>query len=225
MKTQTELKKEVALAACQQLTPGMLLGIGTGSTIDLFIEAMAEMGVLPRAAVSSSERSTERLRALGVEVWPLDRLEAPLDLYIDGADEVDPQACLIKGGGAALTREKIVASASRRFLCLVDASKEVSVLGSFALPVEFLAIAQRPVFWALQALGGEPRLREGVITDNGNPVVDVHGLRIAQPADLEDRINAIPGVVENGIFARHRADEVLVATPSGVLRRHRPATS
>lgn len=219
MKTQTELKKEVAIAACQQLSAGMVLGIGTGSTVDIFIDTMAELGVLPRAAVSSSQRSTQRLEALGVEVWALDRLESPLDLYIDGADEVDPSNCLIKGGGAALTREKIVASASQRFLCLVDESKVVPVLGKFPLPIEFLALAQQPVFWALKALGGMPVLRQGVITDNGNPIVDVHGLAISRPAELEDALNAVPGIVENGIFARHRATSLLVATPQGVVQR------
>jgi ribose 5-phosphate isomerase A len=148
----------------------------------------------------------------------LDDLAGPIDLYIDGADEIDPNLCMIKGGGAALTQEKIVASAAKRFVCIVDSSKQVDTLGRFPLPIEVIEKAIRPVTWAIQAMGGEPRRRAGVLTDNGHPILDVFGLAIADPVALERALNQIPGVVTNGIFALRRADLALVATPQGVVR-------
>jgi ribose 5-phosphate isomerase A len=217
-KSQQSLKEAVARAAVAELAPGMMVGIGTGSTVDCFIDAMADSGLRIAAAVASSERSADRLRSRGFVVTPLSAITKPLDFYVDGADEIDPSRCMIKGGGAALTREKIVASASRRFLCIVDASKQVKVLGSFPLPVEVIEMALVPVSWAFSALGGRSVLREGVLTDNGHPIVDVHGLRFENALEWEDRLNAIPGIVTHGIFARQRADLALVATTSGVVR-------
>jgi len=215
---QQALKEAVARAAAQEVPQGSVLGVGTGSTVDCFIDALGALGVSIRAAVSSSHRSSERLRALGFRVISLDDLDAPMDLYIDGADEIDPGLCMIKGGGAALTQEKIVASAARRFICIVDASKQVPVLGRFPLPIEVIASAIRPVSWALRRLGGEPRVRAGVLTDNGHPILDVHGLSITDPLALETQLNQIPGIITNGIFAQHRADLALVATPQGIVR-------
>nr|UOZ97048.1 Ribose-5-phosphate isomerase A [Cupriavidus sp.] len=217
-KSQQSLKEAVARAAVAELAPGMMVGIGTGSTVDCFIDAMADSGLRIAAAVASSERSADRLRNRGFMVTPLSAITKPLDFYVDGADEIAPSRCMIKGGGAALTREKIVASASRRFLCIVDASKQVEVLGSFPLPVEVIEMALVPVSWAFSALGGRPVLREGVLTDNGHPIIDVHGLRFENALEWEDRLNAIPGIVTHGIFARQKADLVLVATTSGVVR-------
>jgi ribose 5-phosphate isomerase A len=148
----------------------------------------------------------------------LDDLAGPIDLYIDGADEIDPNLCMIKGGGAALTQEKIVARAAKRFVCIVDSSKQVETLGRFPLPIEVIEKAINPVTWAIQAMGGEPRRRAGVLTDNGHPILDVFGLAIADPVALERALNQIPGVVTNGIFALRRADLALVATPQGVVR-------
>jgi ribose 5-phosphate isomerase A len=217
-KSQQLLKEAVARAAVAELVPGMMLGVGTGSTVDCFIDAMADSGLRITAAVASSERSASRLRSRGFMVTPLSAITQPLDFYVDGADEIDPSRCMIKGGGAALTREKIVASASRRFLCIVDASKQVKVLGAFPLPVEVIEMALVPVSWAFSALGGRPVLREGVVTDNGHPILDVHGLRFENPLEWEDRLNAIAGIVTHGIFARQKADLALVATASGVVR-------
>lgn len=216
--SQQSLKEAVARAAVAELAPGMMLGIGTGSTVDCFIDAMADSGLRIAAAVASSERSAGRLRSRGFMVTPLSAITQPLDFYVDGADEIDPSRCMIKGGGAALTREKIVASASRRFLCIVDASKQVKVLGAFPLPVEVIEMAMVPVSWAFRALGGRPVLREGVVTDNGHPILDVHGLRFENALEWEDRLNAIPGIVTHGIFARQKADLALVASTSGVVR-------
>jgi ribose 5-phosphate isomerase A len=215
---QQRLKKAVATAAAQEVRPGAVLGVGTGSTVDCFIDALGELGATPRAVISSSHRSSDRLKGLGFQVIDLNALTEPMDLYIDGADEIDPQLCMIKGGGAALTQEKIVASAARQFICIVDATKQVQTLGTFPLPIEVIASAIKPVSWAIQALGGEPRLRPGVITDNGHPILDVFGLKIHDPVGLETQLNQIPGIVTNGIFALRRADLALVATPKGVLR-------
>lgn len=217
-KSQQQLKEAVARAAVAELEPGITLGVGTGSTVDCFIDAMADSGLRLAAAVASSERSAERLRSRGFSVVAFSDVSAPLDVYVDGADEIDPQRCMIKGGGAALTREKIVASASRRFVCIVDGSKQVPVLGAFPLPVEVIDMAIVPVSWALTALGGRPVVRQGVLTDNGHPVLDVHGLRFENALEWEDRLNAIPGIVTHGIFARQKADLALVATSSGVVR-------
>lgn len=211
-----ELKQAVARAAVQELSPNILLGVGTGSTVDCFIDALGQARLPIRAAVSSSVRSEQRLRDQGIEVLSLNDIEQPLDVYVDGADEIDGTGCMIKGGGAALTREKIVASASKAFLCIVDESKQVQTLGRFPLPIEVIEMAIRPVSRALLAMGGQPRLREGVITDNGHCIVDVHGLSIANPLEWEDRLNAIAGIVAHGVFARQKALKALVSTQQGV---------
>lgn len=220
MSSQDELKRAVAQAAVRHVQPGAVLGVGTGSTVDLFIDAFAAAGIAVPAAVSSSERSTRRLLGLGIRVVDLNEVEE-LPVYIDGADEIDTRFCMIKGGGAALTREKIIAAVARCFVCIADASKRVAVLGRFPLPVEVIPLARSHVTRELAALGGQPKWREGVTTDNGNVIIDVHGLRIDDPAGLEARINQIVGVVTNGLFAARGADVLLLGTPGGVqeLRR------
>jgi ribose 5-phosphate isomerase A len=215
---QQRLKIEVAKAAVAEVPAGAILGVGTGSTVDCFIDELARAKIKLQAAVSSSRRTTERLTALGYTVIGLEALAGPMDLYIDGADEIDPSLCMIKGGGGALTQEKIVASAARRFICIVDASKRVEVLGRFPLPLEVIAAAIPSVTWAVRALGGEPSLRPGVMTDNGHPILDVRGLTIQDPRALETALNQIPGIVTNGIFALRPADLALVASNQGVIR-------
>ncbi len=215
---QHALKVAVAREAVKEVPQGGIIGIGTGSTVDCFIDALAEAEITLEAAISSSVRSSQRLQKLGYRVVGLNALTEPMDLYVDGADEIDPNLCMIKGGGAALTQEKIVASAAKRFVCIVDDSKRVEVLGAFPLPLEVIESAITPVSWALGKLGGKPKRREGVITDNGHPILDVHGLRITDPVGLETAINQIPGVVANGIFALRRADLALVASAAGVIR-------
>ena len=215
---QQRLKIEVAKAAVAEVPEGAILGVGTGSTVDCFIDELAHAKVKLQAAVSSSRRTTERLTALGYQVIGLEALAGPMDLYIDGADEIDPNLCMIKGGGGALTQEKIVASAARRFICIVDASKRVEVLGRFPLPLEVITAAIPSVSWAVRALGGEPSLRPGVMTDNGHPILDVRGLTIQDPKALETALNQIPGIVTNGIFALRPADLALVASNQGVIR-------
>jgi len=214
-KTQQELKREVAAAALRFVQPGRVLGVGTGSTVDLFIDALAAAKLDVRQAVSSSERSTAKLRALGIEVLDLNDVE-DLPVYIDGADEIDGGFHMIKGGGAALTREKIIAAVAQRFVCIADASKRVDVLGRFPLPVEVIPMARTHVARELVKLGGRPNWREGVHTDNGNIILDVHGLAIADPAGFETKLNQIVGVVTNGLFACRGADLLLLATPDGV---------
>jgi ribose 5-phosphate isomerase A len=202
-------KRAAAEAALEYVQPNSVLGVGTGSTVNHFIDLLAEK--IPgrvRAAVSSSEASSERLRGHGIEVVDLNDAGL-LDLYVDGADESNAQLHLIKGGGGALTREKIVAAASRQFVCIADDSKLVDVLGAFPLPVEVIPMARELVAGALVELGGDPRLREGFTTDNGNQILDVHGLRITDAPDLETRINQLVGVVCNGLFA-HRPADVLI---------------
>ena len=220
MTSQDELKRAVAQAAVRHVQPGEVLGVGTGSTVDLFIDALAASGVAVPAAVSSSERSTRRLEALGIPVVDLNEIDV-LPVYVDGADEIDAGFCMIKGGGAALTREKIVAAVARKFVCIADASKRVEVLGRFPLPVEVIPLARTYVMRELAALGGQPKWREGVTTDNGNVIVDVNGLRITEPVALEARINQIVGVVTNGLFAARGADVLLLGTPGGVVERRR----
>ena len=215
---QQRLKIEVAKAAVAEVPAGAILGVGTGSTVDCFIDELARAKIKLQAAVSSSRRTTERLTALGYKVIGLEALAGPIDLYIDGADEIDPNLCMIKGGGGALTQEKIVASAAHRFICIVDASKRVEVLGRFPLPLEVIAAAIPSVTWAVRALGGEPSLRPGVITDNGHPILDVRGLTIQDPKAMETALNQIPGIVTNGIFALRPADLALVASNRGVIR-------
>ena len=193
--------------------------MGTGTTANYFIDALADLRDRFRAAVSSSAASTARLEGRGIQVLDLNDVDT-ITVYVDGADEVDPGRALTKGGGGALTREKIVASAATRFLCIVDHSKMVDVLGTFPLPVEVIPMARRVVERTLAGLGGQPRHRQDFVTDNGNDIIDVHGLAIADPASLEAEINAIPGVVENGLFAREtRPETILVGTPNGVELR------
>lgn len=216
--SQQRLKIEVARAALKHVEDGMTLGVGTGSTVNAFIDELAASGKRLEAAVSSSEATTERLEAIGVRVIDLNQT-GDLELYIDGADEVDAHKRLIKGGGGALTREKIIAAASRRFVCIVDASKCVDVLGEFPLPVEVIPMARAMVARKLVGLGGRPELREDFTTDNGNLILDVRNLDLVDPVKVETEINQIPGVVTCGLFARRPADVVLVATENGIEQR------
>jgi ribose 5-phosphate isomerase A len=213
--TQDELKAMVARAALAHVRPGTIVGVGTGSTVNHFIDALATMPVPVAGAVSSSEASSERLRRHGIAVLDAGAVQR-LPVYIDGADEIDARGCMIKGGGAALTREKIVADLAERFVCIADAGKRVDVLGRFPLPVEVIAMAAPQLVRRFAALGGAATLRAGVLTDNGHPVLDVRGLEIADPLALETEINQWPGVVTVGIFARHRAHTCLLGTPEGV---------
>lgn len=209
------LKKMVAQAALKYVQSGSVLGVGTGSTVDCFIEALAESGIELKGAVSSSVRSENKLREAGVPIVDMNDVES-LSVYVDGADEVDPVNCLIKGGGGANTREKIVADISEKFVCIADQSKLVQVLGAFPLPVEVLPMARNAIARKLTALGGQVKLREGFTTDNGNLILDVAGLQITDPVTLEKEINQWPGVVTNGIFAIRKADVVLIASAEGV---------
>jgi ribose 5-phosphate isomerase A len=215
--TQDELKTLVGRAALEFVVPGSVVGVGTGSTVNKFIDALASMKGQIAGAVSSSAQTTERLRALGIHVFDANEVEG-LPVYVDGADEIDGRGYMIKGGGAALTREKIVADLAERFVCIADESKRVAVLGKYPLPVEVIASAREQVSRHFRALGGRPVLREGVITDNGHPLLDVHGLAITDPPALETEINQWPGVVAVGIFARHRARVCLLGTAAGVQR-------
>jgi ribose 5-phosphate isomerase A len=213
--TQDELKALVAKAALDYVGTGNIIGVGTGSTVNHFIDALATIKDRVAGAVSSSIQSTERLRAHGIAVLDANEVEA-LSVYIDGADEIDHHGHMIKGGGAALTREKIVADMAAQFVCIVDASKQVAVLGRFPLPVEVIPMARAQVARRLRQLGGEPTWREGVVTDNGNLILDVRGLKITDPLAMEQEINQWPGVVTCGIFARHKASVCLMSTPEGV---------
>jgi ribose 5-phosphate isomerase len=206
----SEAKRLAGEKAIEYVEDGMVVGVGTGSTVAYFIEALGRIRDRIAGAVSSSEQSTARLKTLGIEV--LDANAAgPLKLYVDGADECDPHKRLIKGGGAALTREKIIAEASETFVCIIDPSKQVPVLGRFPLPVEVIPMARSLVARRILALtGGQPVWREGVVTDNGNWILDVHNLRITDPVALEAELNQIPGVVTVGLFARRPADIVIV---------------
>jgi ribose 5-phosphate isomerase A len=213
--TQDELKALVGQAAIQYVQPGSIVGVGTGSTVNHFIDALARMPQRVAAAVSSSVKSTERLQALGIPVLDANEVES-LAVYVDGADEIDGGGHMIKGGGAALTREKIVADMATTFVCIADESKLVEVLGRFPLPVEVIPMARAAIARRLTALGGRPVWREGVVTDNGNLILDVHGLAISDPLAMETEINQWPGVVTCGIFARHRAHLCLLGTAHGV---------
>jgi len=208
-------KRRAAEAALKYIEDDTIIGVGTGSTVNFFIDALVAQKLRIRGAVSSSNASTERLRHHKIEIFDLNAT-GDIDVYVDGADECDPHLRLIKGGGAALTREKIVAAASRRFVCIVDASKQVNVLGNFPLPVEVIPMARSYVARQLLKLGGQPVWREGVVTDNGNLILDVHGLRITDPVDLERRINQIVGVVTVGLFASRPADVLIVGSADGV---------
>ncbi len=221
MATQEELKRAVAEAAIKYVQPGKVLGVGTGSTVDLFIDSLATAKIDVPAAVSSSERSSKRLAGYGIRMLDLNDVDE-LPVYVDGADEIDAGFSMIKGGGAALTREKIVAAVARTFVCIADGSKKVDVLGRFPLPVEVIPMARAYVMRELARLGGDPKWRAGVVTDNGNVIVDVHGMRITDPVALEARINAIVGVVTNGLFAARGADVLLLGTAAGVQELRRP---
>ncbi|MCL1826317.1 MAG: ribose-5-phosphate isomerase RpiA [Betaproteobacteria bacterium] len=223
---QDELKKAAALAALEEiraLAPGAIIGVGTGSTVNHFIDALAGSGILLRGAVPSSEASAQRLAAHGIPLIALDEIGAgALPAYVDGADEIDSGFNMIKGGGGALTREKIVASVAHRFICICDASKKVATLGRFPLPVEVIPMARSQVAHEIARLtGGIPRWREGFVTDNGNHILDVSGLTITDPRALESDLNQIAGVVTNGLFARRGADVLLLATASGIERSER----
>ena len=221
---QQQLKQRVAAAALDFLADGMILGVGTGSTVNALIDQLGPWVHRLKGAVSSSDGSTARLRALGIPVQDLNDV-ADLGLYIDGADETNARLELIKGGGAALTREKIVAAAAKTFVCIVDASKQVACLGRFPLPVEVIPMARSLVARELERLGGRPVHRAGVRTDNGNDILDVHGLAIEHPVELETAINQLTGVVACGLFARRPADVLLVGGPDGVRRIDRPGTA
>ena len=205
----------VGRAALAQVVPGSIVGVGTGSTVNCFIDALATMRHQIAGAVSSSEKSSERLRAHGIAVLDSNTVER-IPVYIDGADEIDPRGHMIKGGGAALTREKIVADLADRFVCIADVSKRVAVLGRFPLPVEVIPMASAQISRRLKALGGRPVVRAGVVTDNGGHLIDVHGLHITDPLAMECEINQWPGVVSVGIFAQHRASLCLFGGPDGV---------
>ena len=212
---QNAKKKAVAEAALTYIKPDTIVGVGTGSTVNLFIDALATMKDRITGAVSSSEASTERLKSHGIEVFELNEVDR-LDVYIDGADEITEHKHMIKGGGAALTREKIVAAVADTFICIVDDSKQVPVLGAFPLPVEVIPMARSYVARELVKLGGDPVYRQGVVTDNGNVILDVHNLEILNPRELEATINNLAGVVTNGIFSLRGADVVLCASGSEV---------
>lgn len=219
---QDALKKAAAERAMDWLTPGKVVGVGTGSTVRFFIDALARRRDEFPQAVSSSESSTALLKAAGIEVLDLNEV-GEIDCYVDGADEVDPGFALIKGGGGALTREKIIAQASRQFVCIVDQSKCVPVLGTFPLPVEVVPMAASLIKRQLEALGGRVRQRPNFVTDNGNLILDVSGLSITDPQGMEESINHWPGVVTVGLFARRRPETVLVAAPEGVQVKTLPA--
>lgn len=217
--TQDELKTMVGRAALDYLTPGDVVGVGTGSTVNRFIDALADRPGLVRSAVSSSVASTERLRAIGIEVLDSNAVDE-LAVYVDGADEIDRQGFMIKGGGAALTREKIVAAQARTFVCIVDETKLVDVLGGFALPVEVVPMATRRLIRDFAQIGGSAtvRMQDGAprVTDNGLHILDVAGLRIEDPPGFETRISQWPGVLTVGVFAHQRAHVCLIGTASGV---------
>jgi ribose 5-phosphate isomerase A len=217
-----QLKRQVGAAALAFLQEGMILGVGTGSTVNAMLDQLQPWASRLLGAVSSSDASTARLKSLGIPILDLNDVDA-LGLYIDGADETNSRLELIKGGGAALTREKIIAAAAQQFVCIADESKLVARLGRFPLPVEVIPMAAGLVARELRALGGRPVLRAGVLTDNGNPILDVHDLVIDDALGLENRINQITGVVTVGLFARRPADVLLLGTPTGVRRIDRPA--
>lgn len=217
----SELKRAAARAALDDLVVGAVLGVGSGSTVDLFVDELAALAAPPPGLVCASERTAARARSQGLRVLALNDVLADggsIPVYVDGADEIDPRLRMIKGGGAALTREKVVAAASGHFVCIVDASKCVERLGVFPLPVEVVPMARELVAQRLRALGGTPSLREG-LTDNGNEILDVRGLDLADPAAVEQRIEQWPGVVTAGLFAVRGADVAIIATPDGVERR------
>lgn len=213
--TQDDLKLAVAQAAIAYVPNDCIVGVGTGSTANFFIDELAKIKHQIRGAVASSEASAKRLQGHGIEVLSLNDA-GDLPVYVDGADEITKHMHMVKGGGGALTREKIVAAASAKFICLCDQSKLVDVLGKFPLPIEVIPMAQSYIAREMVKLGGQPKLREGFTTDNGNVILDVHGLSIMNPTELEAKLNHLPGVVTNGLFALRPADVLLLGTPDGV---------
>lgn len=209
------MKQAAAEAAIRYVDDGSVVGVGTGSTADFFIAALSKIKHRIDGAVASSEGTAAKLKALGIAVYDLNSVK-DLPLYVDGADEITPHLAMIKGGGGALTREKIVAAVARKFICIADQSKRVDVLGKFPLPVEVIPMARSHVGREIVLLGGQPAWRQGFTTDNGNWILDVHHMSITNPAELEAALNHITGVVTNGLFARHGADVLLLGTPSGV---------
>ncbi|MFT6507150.1 ribose-5-phosphate isomerase RpiA [Colwellia polaris] len=212
--TQDEMKKAAAVKALEYIKADTIVGVGTGSTVNHFIDALATIKETIVGAVSSSEASTERLKSYGIEVFELNNIDG-IDVYVDGADEINPHMHMIKGGGAALTREKIVAAVAKTFVCIADDTKQVPILGRFPLPVEVIPMARSYVARELVKLGGDPAYRQGVITDNSNVILDVHNLEILDPKALENSINAIAGVVTNGLFANRPADVLIIGTQDG----------
>ena len=215
--TQDEMKKAAGWAALEYVKKGSIVGVGTGSTVNHFIDALATRKEEIKGAVSSSVASTERLEKIGIPVFDANEVSS-LDIYVDGADEINGDYDMIKGGGAALTREKIVAAIAKQFICIVDDTKQVEVLGNFPLPVEVIPMARSYIGRELVKLGGDPVYREGCITDNGNVILDVHNMAITDPKAMEDSINALPGVVTVGLFAHRGADVLLVGSPEGVKK-------
>jgi ribose 5-phosphate isomerase A len=213
--TQDEQKKATAIAAIEYVPVGRVIGVGTGSTANYFIDELAKIKHKIDGAVASSDATAKRLKSHGIDVIDLNEVD-DLSVYIDGADEITRHLHMIKGGGGALTREKIVAAVAKQFICITDQSKLVNVLGNFPLPIEVIPMARSFVAREIAALGGQPALRQGFITDNGNIILDVHGLRISNPVELETTLNQITGIVTNGLFARRAADILLLGTDTGV---------
>ncbi|MFK5983998.1 MAG: ribose-5-phosphate isomerase RpiA [Pseudomonadota bacterium] len=212
---QNEMKQAVAKAALKYIEIDTIIGVGTGSTANFFIDELATIKHKIKGAVASSEATAERLKGHGIEVFDLNMVDQ-MSVYIDGADETNKHMHLIKGGGGALTREKIVAAVAKKFVCIIDETKEVGVLGKFPLPVEVIPMARSYVAREIVKLGGEPVLREGFTTDNGNIILDIHSMDIMEPVKFENQLNSIVGVVTNGLFAARPADVLLVGTPDGV---------
>lgn len=212
---QDEQKKAAAIAAIEYVPVGRVIGVGTGSTANYFIDELAKIKHKIDGAVASSDATAKRLKSHGIDVIDLNEVD-DLSVYIDGADEITRHLHMIKGGGGALTREKIVAAVAKQFICITDQSKLVNVLGNFPLPIEVIPMARSFVAREIAALGGQPALRQGFITDNGNIILDVHGLRISNPVELETTLNQITGIVTNGLFARRAADILLLGTDKGV---------
>ena len=217
--TQDELKQQAALRALDYVVEGAIVGVGTGSTANFFIDGLATMKNRIAGAVASSEASALRLAGHGIRLFDMNEVDT-LPVYIDGADEIDASLAMIKGGGGALTREKIVAAGAGKFVCICDSSKKVDHLGGFPLPVEVIPMARAQVARELARLGGNPVVREGFVTDNGNQILDVHGLQIHDPVKLETAIDGIVGVVTNGLFAKRGADVLILATANGVVIYH-----
>ena len=215
--TSDEMKRAAALAALAYIPDGAIVGVGTGSTVNFFIDGLGDRRGRIAGAVSSSRASAERLARVGIPVLDLNAVDG-IPVYVDGADEITPRLHMIKGGGGALTGEKIVAAMSRQFVCIADQAKNKDILGAFPLPVEVIPLARAHVAREMAALGGRAVLRENFVSDYGNVILDVHGLDIRDPVELEGRINQIAGVVTNGIFARRPADVLLLGTPTGVVR-------